>query len=79
MGRLPHSVLLQLIRLATSFNKRPLPTNVDTPLEKRRGRSNFCGIATGPQAGDSHGGDCCGRLRLFMAPYSGGCIYEIRT
>lgn len=72
VGGLPHSVLLQLIRCAAGANKRTLPANVDTPLEDCGcGWPDIGRITTGSEAGDAYGGDCSGRLCLFMVPDSG--------
>lgn len=71
MGGLPHSILLQFIRRATSVNKRPVPANADTPLEERRRRTDLGGVAARTETCYAYGGYCSGRVCHFMAPHSG--------
>lgn len=71
VGCVPHSVLLQFICRAPSVNKCPLSANVDAPLEKRRGRTNFGRVPARKEASDANGGNCGGRIRQLMAPHTG--------
>lgn len=77
MGCLPHSILLHLVRRPAGVNKRTVSSDVDTPLEEWCGRSNIGRVAARTKACYAYGGDCCGRICLFMAPHSGVCYVEL--